>query len=90
MTRVSLDGDKIGSVEELHAAIRTAFEFPEHYGGNLDALWDCLTDYVDGPVTVEWSSFEKCKSSLGDYVDNVVTVFRDAEDEIDGFSLVLD
>lgn len=30
----------------LLKAIETALDFPEHFGHNLDALYDCLTDLV--------------------------------------------
>ncbi len=31
---------------ELHGRIRQAFDFPAHYGANLDALWDMGRDYI--------------------------------------------
>ncbi len=31
---------------ELHGRIRQAFDFPAHYGANLDALWDMRRDYI--------------------------------------------
>lgn len=27
---------------ELHQRIKKALDFPEHYGGNWDAFWDCI------------------------------------------------
>lgn len=32
---------------ELHERIRVAFDFPEWYGANLDALWDLLWSECD-------------------------------------------
>ncbi len=29
--------------EELHAYWKSMLKFPDHYGANLDALYDCLT-----------------------------------------------
>ena len=34
---------------EMHGRIRKALHFPEHYGNNWDAFWDCLT--CDSPVS---------------------------------------
>lgn len=31
---------------DLHERIRQAFDFPAHYGANLDALWDMGRDYI--------------------------------------------
>lgn len=33
-------------VRGMHSAFAAAFEFPDYYGGNLDALNDCLRDVV--------------------------------------------
>lgn len=32
------------SPAQLHAAFKEALQFPHWYGGNLDALYDCLED----------------------------------------------
>ena len=34
----------------LHQRIRKAFGFPDYYGENWDAMWDCLTDVFLRPV----------------------------------------
>ncbi|WP_134767543.1 barstar family protein [Nocardioides sp. 1609] len=39
-----LEGARIESVPELHGALAEALDLPDHYGRNLDALADCLTD----------------------------------------------
>lgn len=36
--------------EAVFAAIGQAFELPAYFGGNLDALYDCLTDLVAPPA----------------------------------------
>ncbi|MEP9380951.1 barstar family protein [Nocardioides sp. KR10-350] len=46
-----LDG-VVESREEALAALGEVLEFPEHYGRNLDALWDCLRDV--GPTLLLW------------------------------------
>ena len=32
--------------EEIHTMLKEKFGFPEYYGRNLSALWDCLRDLV--------------------------------------------
>ena len=51
MTYVFLDGDRILSNADLHAAFAAALDLPEWYGGNLDALHDVLTERAD-PVGI--------------------------------------
>ena len=42
--RFVLDVSACETPEELHRALAEGLHFPAWYGGNLDALHDCLTD----------------------------------------------
>lgn len=44
---VSLDGRKLPDKAALLAALAEGFRFPEYFGGNLDALEECLGDLPD-------------------------------------------
>jgi len=44
MRRIELDLAHIATVRALHIYLRFMLDLPEYYGGNLDALYDCLTD----------------------------------------------
>ena len=39
---IILDGKRMGERAELHAQLKEKLRLPEYYGGNLDALNDCL------------------------------------------------
>ena len=39
------------------AGISTALGFPDHFGNNLDALWDCLTD-LTRPTALIWADWQ--------------------------------
>ena len=45
----------------LHRAFADALSFPDHYGNNLDALYDCLTDISEETRIrlVNWADAEK-------------------------------
>ena len=45
MTYVFIDGEKIRTNDELHAAFAAAIPLPDWYGNNLDALHDVLTAF---------------------------------------------
>lgn len=77
------------TIESLHTTLRESLDFPDYYGANLDALWDCLTDFVDEEITLEWVNFAASRVSLGEYAEKVLAVLQDAEKEVDGFSLVV-
>lgn len=41
---IILDADKMQDKEGAQKYLKEMLDFPEYYGGNLDALYDCLTD----------------------------------------------
>ena len=47
MKKIILDLNASMSKEELHSYLKEKFSFPEYYGNNLDALYDCLTDICE-------------------------------------------
>ena len=44
MQLVVLDGNTLADKKAVHAFLAQKLKFPEWYGANLDALFDCLTD----------------------------------------------
>lgn len=89
MNKIILDGEDFKTKEELHRILKSNLDLPEYYGNNLDALWDCLTGWIEIPVTLEWINFKKSKDNLGGYVQKLLEVFKDAQEEIDGFVLII-
>lgn len=47
MKMILIDMEEINSFDEIHDIFQERLEFPEWYGRNLDALYDCLTDVTD-------------------------------------------
>lgn len=90
MRDVILDGKKMDNREQLHAALKEALELPDYYGNNLDALWDCLTGWVEMPLTIRWVHFQESEKKLGEYSLLLLQLFQDAEKEIEGFQLQLE
>ena len=43
MRKSTIDGAAMLSRADAHAQLAQALDFPEHYGANLDALWDCIS-----------------------------------------------
>lgn len=65
-----------GTKEDALAALGRALRFPEWYGNNLDALWDCLTDLTE-PTVVVWTGWEGLAVSDPDAWANLLGVLRD-------------
>ena len=85
MIQCILDGKKIRDRRELHEALAAGLELPEWYGGNLDGLYDCLTELPDRCLKV--MSAAALTESLGAYAWRFRKAVTDAARENPGFLL---
>ena len=53
MHTVYLDTREFTDKESSHAYLKEMLDFPIYYGGNLDALYDCLTDLPPTEIYLE-------------------------------------
>jgi ribonuclease inhibitor len=83
-----LKGKVIKSVDDFHREIRKILDLPDYYGNNLDALWDCLTGWIEMPLTLIWEDFENSKAILGVFADKALALFQEAEKEVQGFKII--
>lgn len=68
-----------------HEYIAKTLGFPEYYGKNLDALFDCLTEMGESSILfINLSSLEE----LGEYSGALIAVFEEAESVNDDLTLV--
>jgi ribonuclease inhibitor len=86
--KIVIEGQDMKNINDFHLYLKETLGFPEYYGMNLDALWDMLTGWVDLPLTIEWKNFESSENNLGEDAFRILDVFKEAEQEIDGFKLV--
>ena len=68
-----IEGAAVGSMARLHRLLAEQLDFPDWYGGNLDALYDCLTELTDTAVV-----FVDLRRAEGTYFDKVLQVFWEA------------
>ena len=54
-----LDCTNIHSLSELHTELAALLSFPEYYGQNFDALYDCLTDCALTLRITHWDALEE-------------------------------
>ena len=52
MKQITLDGNKLADASLVHDYLKEMLAFPEYYGNNLDALYDCLTDLSDMEIVI--------------------------------------
>ena len=61
-----LDFTNIKYYGEMHLIIKEAFDFPDYYGENWDAFWDCIKALVGDPVNIEIHGFSTLKKKFPD------------------------
>ena len=49
---IVLDGNRMDSREATHEELKRKLDLPDYYGGNLDALNDCLGERVERELVV--------------------------------------
>ncbi|MEC2111240.1 barstar family protein [Bacillus stercoris] len=91
MKKIVVDGKDFENKEGLHNALKDKLNFPDYYGKILDALWDCLTGWIELPQTLVWRNFELSKKFLGSYADDVLEVLQEAQEELEGeFKIIVE
>jgi RNAse (barnase) inhibitor barstar len=73
-----IDFDKLRSKDSMLKKIAVVLEFPAHFGRNLDALYDCLTDLPlqkGGHYAIHLDNLERSPAA-----DALHAVFADARE----------
>lgn len=81
---IILDGKRMGDKTAMHRELKQKLGLPDYYGGNLDALNDCLGERVERPLVVirDFADFaEDCEG----YGMRLLRVFND-----NGIQVILD
>lgn len=75
---VYLDASCLIEKNQAHNYLKEQLQFPEYYGKNLDALYDCLTDFKDLHI------FFTNEEQASGYFFNIKKVFQRAVNEQTG------
>lgn len=81
MKECILDGSRMADPAAVYRALAEAFQFPEYFGNNPDALWDALGDYGGEPVLVTWRDAARSADLLGPRFARIVAVLQRAAAE---------
>jgi len=84
MLKIIIDGDKINSMDLFHELFARQAGFPDYYGKNLNAFWDCITTDVEGPIEIIWKNHKNSARLLGEEFETIksllIKVQRDRGD----------
>ena len=81
---IILDGKRMGDRDAMHAELKEKLSLPDYYGGNLDALNDCLGERRERELVVI-RDFADFAEDCGLYGLKLLRVFND-----NGIQVLLD
>ena len=84
MKKVVLDCEKLLHRKQAHLYLAEMLDFPDYYGENLDALYDCLTEIRECTIVLEGEDI--LRESEG-YGAKVLKVLREAAHANPGLKL---
>ena len=82
-----LDGKDMTNSETAYSIIEDTLGFPEWFGHNLDALYDCLCDLDAEDTAIVFVNTDALSGNIGQYAGKMLSCFRDAADEF-GFTWI--
>ncbi len=86
MKEIFIDCARMTDRKAAHEYLAQVLELPDYYGGNLDALYDCLSELP--PCHITLFNFSAL-SMLGDYGKSMRSVFVDVSMNTPDFELTI-
>lgn len=80
---VYIDFLEIGDYEDFYAQVKEKLTLPEHFGDNLDALFDVITGELEMPLHLEFVNMSVEQLEI---FEDLLTTLEDAEDEVQDFT----
>ena len=66
---------------EIHKVLKQQLDFPDYYGENLSALWDCLRYYGFEDTKIIVKGITELPGELKEYMNRIIEVFDDVHTE---------
>ena len=88
--RYGLNGHIVRSIDDFYDQLESGLLLPERFGRNLDALWDVLSEDVEGPFEIVWKNSADSKAAMGRDFERIVKLFQDLEEERDDFQFTIE
>lgn len=83
MRTIYIDFTDIGDYEDFYAQLKEKLTLPEHFGDNLDALYDVITGELEMPLHIEFVNMSVDQLEI---FEDLLTTLEDAEEELESFT----
>jgi ribonuclease inhibitor len=71
------------AITNFYAQLKEKLTLPEHFGDNLDALFDVITGELEMPLHLEFVNMSVEQLEI---FEDLLTTLEDAEEEVEGFT----
>ena len=72
-----IDFSNVKYYMEIHEIIKEALDFPDYYGKNWDAFWDCLTDMVGRQTNIEIYGFDTLQQKFSEDANLFIEIIKE-------------
>ena len=74
--KYTIDFTNVNYYLEMHGVIWKALEFPDYYGCNWSAFWDCLSDMRGDPIHIEIIGIEVIERKFENAAEKMVEILK--------------
>ena len=74
--KYTIDFSNVNDYLEMHTEIRKALKFPDDYGCNWSAFWDCLSDMYGNPIHIEIIGLDVIERKFGDSAAKMIEILK--------------
>ena len=74
--KYTIDFSNVKYYMEMHKIIQVSLDFPDYYGCNWDAFWDCLTDMYGEPIFIEIIGLDVIEREFEDAAEKMISILR--------------
>lgn len=87
---IILDLSVCKNLFDIHIMLKQKFGFPEYYGNNWSAFWDCIDDLFEGEqITVEIYGYNSLEGELKKEIEIMLEMLREQENKTLGLNVVV-
>ena len=74
--KYTIDFRNVKHFLEMHKIIQESLEFPDYYGCNWSAFWDCLTDMYGDSIYIEIIGLEVVEKKFDDSANKMIDILK--------------
>ena len=74
--KYTIDFTNVNYYLEMHAVIWKVLDFPDYYGCNWDAFWDCLSEMYSDPVHIEIIGLDVIERKFDDAASMMIKILK--------------